>query len=70
MNKEAAIRVDNNIKIGSSGELMSGGSCDRYAISRRTVVAHLGKTHNLSLDDLSEREEQRGDLKGDQEDNH
>jgi hypothetical protein len=49
---------------------MGGGGCGRHATSRRTAVAHSGKTHSPGLDGLSEREEQRGDPKGDQEDNH
>jgi hypothetical protein len=49
---------------------MGGGGCGRHATSRRTAVAHSGKTHSPGLNGLSEREEQRGDPKGDQEDNH
>jgi hypothetical protein len=44
---------------------MGGGGCDKHAISRRTIVAHLGKTHSLGLNSLSEKKEQRGDPKGD-----
>jgi hypothetical protein len=57
MNREATIKADNNIKIGSLGEFMSGGGCGRHATSRRTIVAYLGKIHSLGLDGLNEREE-------------
>jgi hypothetical protein len=42
---------------------MGGGGCGRHATSRRTIVVYSGKTHSPGLDDLSEREEQRGDPK-------
>jgi hypothetical protein len=44
---------------------MSGDNYDKHVISRRIVVAHLGKIYSLDLDGLSEREEQRGDPKED-----
>jgi hypothetical protein len=65
MNKEATIRAGNNTKIGSSGELIGGGGYSRHVINRCIIVAHLGKTYSPGLDGLSEREEQKGDPKGD-----
>jgi hypothetical protein len=65
MNREATIKADNNIKIRSLREPISGDDYDKYVISRRTIVAYLDKIYNLGLNDLSEKEEQRGDLKRD-----